>query len=544
MSGLVLEDQRFVLQSEDSFVQASWDRIVDISWDYKGDFYDISVPGMEHYSAHGLWHHNSSKTHPSICRATRLATWFPGNLGLLGRFASTDLAGTTRHDALEFWREANLLEEFKEKHPEYKVPTATLRCVDPHTQEVLKNKYSEVIFVHLDDPEHIHGYHLGFGGIDEANQCKKAAWDKLASRLRRPGFEGTYSMWATSNTDKGYDWIYDYFFNPEELERLRLKKPESLAKRRGIIATTYENRRNLPKDYIENMEATYSPRMCKVLLEASYDTFEGQMYEDWSEEVHVIPLRKYFPAGIPENWNRLLAVDPGGADPWAFIWAAVDPWGNVIVYDEIYEKGSKVKPFAEAAMPKMMRKSDGKPLRFQAKVIDSENKIAAGELSEYGLHFTNAQKSNKMGDLNSSYYRLCGYMHPNPAHAFPDWHIDKKGKAGSPRFFVADTCKMTRKEIPQQRWKQIRGESRLTNEPDESVENHAVDCCLYMIRELPKPTELEKTIISNLSPDLSKQGRIMNFIRRNAAEQDRRMKFNARMGHGGRHAGRRIHLVS
>ncbi len=462
--------------------------------------------------------YGGSKTHPSICRAVRLATWFPGNLGLLGRFASTDLAGTTRKDCLDFLREANLLENFKEKHHDYKVPTVTVRCTDPYTGKILPNKFSEIMFVHLDDPEHIHGYHLGFGGIDEGNQCKKAAWDKLASRLRRPGFEGRYSMWVTSNTDKGKDWIYNYFFNPETLRSL---KPDAKAKRWAKITATEENKRNLPPDYIENMKSTYSEKMCRVLLDGSYESFEGQVFEEWDESIHVIRMNECFPEGIPSSWNRLLAVDVGGSDPWAWEFAAVDHSGNVIVYDEIYAAGALIEPFVRAAKPKI------DPYRWQAKVIDYENKSAAAELQDRGIQFTNAQKQNK----NDSVFRLNGYLHPNSEHAFPEWH-PRAGKRGSPRLFVSSGNRHLRNEIPDQRWRKLQGNETFENEMDPNVVHHAVDSLLYLCRELPRPTEIPRTVISDLSPDLDAMSKIIHFERRNQKDQQKRRAFNGAFGHG------------
>lgn len=42
--------------------QAFWDQIVSVKFVRHGEYYDISVPAHEHYSAEGLWHHNSGKT--------------------------------------------------------------------------------------------------------------------------------------------------------------------------------------------------------------------------------------------------------------------------------------------------------------------------------------------------------------------------------------------------------------------------------------------------------------------------------------------------
>ncbi len=470
------------------------------------------------------------KTVGGICRATRLSTWYPGNLGIIGRFASTDLAATTQKDCLEFWEEANLLDDFVDKG-KYKIPTATLKCVDPYTQEILKGKYSEVLFAHLDDPTHTHGHHTGFNWLDEGNETVREAWDQLMSRMRRKGFAGLYSQWVTSNTNKGREWIYDHFFDPLKMAELKQKRPAAFAARRAIHVTTYEVRKYLPPNYIENMENSYSEKMVKVYLGGSYDNFEGQIFEDFDPQVHVFSMRQVFPDGIPERWNRLLGVDVGGSDPWAWEWAAVDPHGNVIVYDEIYRPGTRVAPFANEAINKI------KPYRFQARVIDYENKVAAGELAEYGITFTNAKKMNK----NDSIFRLNGYLHPNPQHAYPSWH-PKAGQSGSPRVFVSDKCANLIKELPQQRWHKPRGAEAFANVPDPNVADHASHALLYMIRELPKPTELEKTLISDLRPELSLQGKIMNHIRRNAKEENKKRLWNAHLGHGGRHSGRRIPL--
>lgn len=503
-------------------------RIISIEAVGIGEFYDLHVPSLENYWAAGMWHHNSSKTFGGVCRATRLLSWFPGNLGLIGRFASTDLAGTTRHDCLQFWEEANLLDDFVERHKDYKVPTATVKCVDPYTQEILQGKYSEALFLHYDDPSHTHGYHAGFGWIDEANQCTDEARRELISRMRRPGFKGKYSLWYTSNTNKGYDYLYENFLNPEAMEELRRKKPKAYASRRFIHGTTWDNRANLPPDYIENMENSYSEKMVRVLLGASYESFEGQMFEEWDDQVHCINVKSCFPQGIPKEWNRIFALDPGGTGAWAWEFAAIDPTGNVIFYDEIYGPGNRTAPFAERALPKIRPYPN-----WQAKVIDSENKLAAGELAEYGIYCTNAQKQNKTGDANSSFYRVSGYLHPNPAHVFPEWH-PRKGQTGAPRLFVGEKCANIKKEFPQQRWKTDPTSKKLINEPDPKVIKNAIDCVFYVIRELPHPTKLTPGIIADLSPQMSKMGKIMNFERRKREEDRKKELWNIHMGSGRR----------
>lgn len=41
------------------YYRESWDEIKEVSWVRTGEFYDLHVPLFQHYSAAGLWHHNS-----------------------------------------------------------------------------------------------------------------------------------------------------------------------------------------------------------------------------------------------------------------------------------------------------------------------------------------------------------------------------------------------------------------------------------------------------------------------------------------------------
>lgn len=463
-----------------------------------------------------------AKTQSGIMRATRLSTWYPGNRGIIGRYAATDLAATTQRDCLEFWEQANLLADYKEKG-RYKVPTAILKCVDPMTQRILPGKTSEVQFLHLDDPTHIHGHKIGWFWADEASEISVESYRKLISRVRLVGFEGTYTGFVTGNPE-GHNWIYKHHFDPEALANL---KPEVRKTRKAFHATTYENW-FLPPEYVENMHNSYSEAFRKKYMEGSFDVFEGQIYEEFETSTHVFKRRECFKKGIPQHWTRVLGVDVGGTHPWAWIFIAVDELGNLLVYDEIYGPGTRVGPFVALAKPKIAG------LKFKAMVIDYENKLAAGELGEHGIRMTNAQKVNKMETV----LRISGYLHPNEKRPYPSWH-PMAGKPGSPGLFISDTCKGTLAELPQQRWRKIRGQETLANEIDPTVPNDCMDALGYAVRELPKPATLERGIFHDIPAEMSIMGKIMNFHKRSAAERRKQDLWNATMGYG-----RRFHRAS
>ena len=435
-----------------------------------------------------------------------LLSMHPNNRGLVGRFALPDLEDTAQRDLLDFLKEAELLKEA----PNAKSKTAIVHCVDPITGRNL-GYTSEIGFQHLDDPDHLRGRHLGWFWIDEGSELRSIkAWTVLVGRLRLPTFRGMYKGMVTGNP-RGRNWIYDFFFNDELLKimtcggrpghhvptcldkdnircnrRLRLK-------RRAVHSRSYDNY-YLPPDYIENMVASYTDEQRRREVEAEFDVFEGQVFKEFNHEIHVVPPHSEWTNGRPpKEWKRLLAVDVGGSSPWAFEWVAVDPWGNLIFYDEISKTTSNVDELAEEALPKMGE--NGAPYDFQAKVIDYENKIAAADMEKRGIRFTNARKMNKSGD-GGSVSRLSSYLHPNHKHAYPPYH-PLAGQMGSPRaFFVSKDyernvgCPNLIRELPQQQWDQQLQSDQFKDVMDRNIRHDAVDCALYITREMPHPATL------------------------------------------------------
>ena len=424
----------------------------------------------------------SGKTRSGIIKGT-LLSMIPNNRGLVGRFAATDLEDTTQRDFIEFLYEAKLLKET----PNARTRRAIVYCVDPITNAPT-GYTSEISFQHMDDPDHLRGRHLGWDWIDEGSEVVVKAFLNLIGRLRHPPARKRYCSFVTGNPE-GHNWIYDYFFNEELLSRLPLK---TRLTRRGIHATSFENY-FLPPEYIDNMISAYSAEWLQKVLEGSFDVFEGQIHTEFSFRTHVINSDTFPGERPPREWNRLLGVDIGGSSPWAWVFAAVDKAGNVIIYDEIYRATTDTNGIANEALPKM------EGLTFQAKVIDYENRIVADDLRKLGIPFTNARKRGKVDTI----LRVTGYLHPHPKNTYPEWH-PLSGQLGSPRLFIQSNCVNLIREITQQRWKRIRVSDQVVDATDPSIPAHAYDALRYILVELPKPTELKPTFWQQLAHPISK----------------------------------------
>lgn len=439
----------------------------------------------------------AGKTKIGSIKSAYISVDTPGNRIVVGRLNHPDLLETSQRDLLEFLSEAQLLK----KAPSSDKRTALVHCIDLKTNLNLGYD-SEISFQHLDDPEHLRGRHLGGFWIDEGSEVHPNAWHNLVSRLRLPAAKGIYQAFVTGNP-RGHNWIYDLFFNSERLLKItcggspgqhaptcpdrddKACNKRMRMKRRGIHSTSYENY-YLPPETIENMLANYNEERIAREIEGSFEVFEGQAFREFRHDTHVItPPENWINGRPPKEWPRIMACDVGGSSPWAFIWAAIDPFDNVIAYDEVYMTTTNVEALVELAYPKMFDE-ENKPYTFRAKVIDYENKVAAEDLRRRGIHFTNAQKHGKAGSIA----RFSSYLHPNAKHHFPNYH-PRAGQSGSPRWFFTTNCPNNIREIPQQRWKEDVTNQRLKDELDRTIANHATDCDLYISRELPEPATLK-----------------------------------------------------
>ena len=189
----------------------------------------------------------------------------------------------------------------------------------------------------------------------------------------------------------------------------------------------------------------------------------------------------------PPLWQRVLAMDVGGASPNVMEWAAIDPVTSSIVFcAEVAKTTTDMREMATEALPKM-KSSDGQSYNFLFKVGDYENKVALDEMGRNGVRFTNAVKHSKI----TSIHKLSSYLHPNPHRPFPAWH-PYAGRLGAPLMYIMQDCKTLIREIPQQRLKEGRGAGdTLKDELDANVRHDAVDCALYVTRLLPAPAQIK-----------------------------------------------------
>jgi hypothetical protein len=76
-----------------------------------------------------------------------------------------------------------------------------------------------------------------------------------------------------------------------------------------------------------------------------YGTWEsgsGLVYDNWNKNIHWID-----PFPVPVSWTRFRAMDHGKNQPFACLWGAMAPWGDLVLYREYYEAGVSMAQNAE-----------------------------------------------------------------------------------------------------------------------------------------------------------------------------------------------------
>jgi phage terminase large subunit len=167
--------------------------------------------------------------------------------------------------------------------------------------------------------------------VDELTQFTEYQFKMLMTRLRTSKDLKTNFFAATNPGDVGHNWVkrlfIDQSFNQEE----------------KIAGFTHELFQFIPSKVTDNLplmaaDPTYimnlrqlPEKQREAMLEGNWDAFEGQYFNEFDRQIHVIE-----PCKLPENCEIVVCGDYGFSAPSAIYWLAVNP-ENTYVFRELYE---------------------------------------------------------------------------------------------------------------------------------------------------------------------------------------------------------------
>jgi len=378
----------------------------------------------------------------------------PNGFSLIGRLHMPSLKDSTMKSFLELT---------KSEWGEWK----------PSESRFLWKNGHQTVFKHLDmsDPKivgHIKSMNLSAAYVDEATEINEEIYFLLIGRLRRK--TAPRHIIRLSSNPAGHDWVWRHFFDPN-------RNPKFGANH-GVTAASTENT-HLPKEYIENMLATYPPDWADRFIHGYFNDFSDLVYKEFSEPMHVWDSRRhqdFFSGGHlpPANWPVIVGIDIGcgtEGDPWALAFIAVSPDGRLFQFAEVYG-GSLLVEEVAAQYQELMRD------RYQeGMAYDYADRQSAMELAEHDVLGQDAVK-----DIQPGLFKCAQYFHVDPRLEHPF-----SGKMGSPRYFVASHCIQTINALSSYKWAKDRSGNN-TNEPSHEY-SHCPDAIRYAIhtfRPLPE----------------------------------------------------------
>lgn len=220
-----------------------YNKVLSIAKERVDNYYDFHVVGSHTYQAHLTTHSNCGKSMIMLLRVLYECMFQDNNYFLVGRTTYQEIHDVLIKEFMEICPESWMKEYRKTPHP-----TVVL-----HT---FNGKTSEIIFRNLDGMSQgeLLGLNLGGFAIDQAEDVPEEVFLTLKGRLRRANIK--HRVFMTSNPK--LSWLYRAF------------KQEPEPNYKLIEASTLENKKNLPEDYINDL-LNYPPSWKRQYVDGIWD---------------------------------------------------------------------------------------------------------------------------------------------------------------------------------------------------------------------------------------------------------------------------------
>lgn len=185
----------------------------------------------------------------------------------------------------------------------------------------------------LDNPGKALSSERDFFYVNQAEELTLEDWEILSTRCTGRGSVMPFTrLFGDCNPGSPHHWI-------KKREGLRL-----LESRHTHNPTLYDLDGNLTEQGIRTMavlDNLTGVRRAR-LRDGKWVSAEGQVYEQWDAEAHLIDR---MPRGW-EEWPRYRSTDFGFSNPFCMLWGATDPDGRLYIYRELYHTQRTVKRHA------------------------------------------------------------------------------------------------------------------------------------------------------------------------------------------------------
>lgn len=337
---------------------------------------------------------------------------------------------------------------------------------------------SMIEFAYMDKESDVYNYQgaeYDFEYWDELTHFTEKQYRYMISRLRGKIKNIKRQIKSATNPGGiGHSWVKSRFIDigsPEKIVKPEPTEDEPTPGTRTFIpAKIYDNKTLLENDpsYLQRLKSLLT-RERKQLLEGDWDSFQGQAFDEWNKEIHVIK-----PFKIPDTWKRIRTIDYGRTAPFCCLWMALDNDHNIYVYKEAYKTGLDATDQAEL----ILDMSKGESIDYT--VLDTACWIP----NQHGESITDTYMDKGLLVEKASKDRING---KDKVHAWLKIRKDFKDKDYS-KLKIFETCTNLVRTLPA-----LPLDERHPEDVDTKAEDHAYDALRYGLMSMPDPEDYEIT---------------------------------------------------
>lgn len=454
----------------------------------------------------------NGKTTAGVIKGLKLARDYPGSNGLVARSTYPKLTSTVRKE-FNYWTppewqarnvdsKQNLIELTNGSVINFSHVQQTGKSQESSTSNLLSATYDWILIDQIEDPE-----------ITEKDFLD------LLGRLRGqtpyqgddPTMPASGPRWFMILCNPTRNWVYRKLVKPVHDLKAGIRNPDLMVDEQTdevlidiIEASTYENKDNLPEDFITTLEGTYKGQMRDRFLLGKWGAYEGLVYPDYDPTVHVINhdlMRQYYQLMLDQGVdnNIVEAYDHGIAQPACYLLSFTDPMGNIFVLDGFYEKEQTVRSLAKKmkeiraaygladdglieeneeftssdfgmrvlADPAIFRRSTG--------TANTVGRTVAGLFRDEGIRMIRGNNDILSGLAKVQSYLYIDEYHRHPIHS---------NIVGAPRIYFSSKLDFIDREIVDYYWKKT-PDGQYDDIPMDK-NDHAMDTVKYLLTHRPR----------------------------------------------------------
>lgn len=266
-------------------------------------------------------------------------------------------------------------------------------------------------------------------------------------------------------------------------------------------APSSANVKHTGKAYVSRMKAVYRGSMAKRFIDADWSAYEGLVYPDYDETVHMIEHEQML-AHINESLSSdsvgvVEGYDYGQVSPSCYLLAFFDDTGNVFILDGFYEPLEHVR--SQAKLIKEVRKlyniiptdhiyADPDIFKGRNATATRVGDSIASLFREEGIDMQRGANAVESGIDKISSYLASDDMHMHPI----------KRQYGAPRLYVSNKLDFWHNEIADYYWNTNIAGERVDKPRD--YNDHAMDATKYLFTRRGRVVGGLRRVVRQLDP--------------------------------------------